>query len=150
MKTRIVASHAVIVWLLLIIATGTHGITHRILGRSWWHHGCGCAARRSCHWIRRSTCCLLSSIQICFLLGFADIFLITNTFIAKPIGNLRDLKVTIIFNSYNNICSITYIFIWCLPWYHICVPILLWPLQRDRDYLNDCRSTHSIFPMPVC
>lgn len=91
MQIGIIAAHAIVIRLLLIIATRAHGITHWILWRCGRHHWrCG-ATWRSGHWIWRGACRLLGRIQICLLLCLANVLLIANALVAKPIRYLRHL-----------------------------------------------------------
>lgn len=96
MHARII-SHAAIVRMLLIVTARTQRITHRVLCRRWWHHWRCRSTRRSAHWVRRCTSCFFGSIQICFFLRFADIFLISNAFVTEPIGDLRHLEKNVRF-----------------------------------------------------
>lgn len=88
----IVAHATNVVALLMIISTGAQWIAHCILTR---RHDRSRGARRrwATHWIGwHSTGCLFGRIHIGLLLGFANILLVANAFVAKPIANLRHLQ----------------------------------------------------------
>lgn len=76
-----------VITLLIIVQTIAHWILSRWhnwrRGPRWWWM----------HWKWRCAGCLLCSIHVRFLLSFADIFLVPNTFVTEPIANLRNLEV---------------------------------------------------------
>lgn len=83
----VAVAHIVYVIALLIIV---QAIAHWILSR--WHDWCRGPRWWWMHWKWWCTGRLFRSIHIRFLLSFADIFLVPNTFVTKPIANLRNLK----------------------------------------------------------
>lgn len=86
--TVVVKSHIIdIVTLLVIIQT----IAYCIL--IWRHNWCRCTRWWWMHWEWWSTCCFFCRIHICFFLSLANILLVANSFISKPIANLRDLRM---------------------------------------------------------
>merc|ERR1712137_1081909 len=50
------------------------------LGR---HHGSRCSG----HAVRRRACSFFGGVQVGFFLSFADVLLVANPFVSKPIGN---------------------------------------------------------------
>ena len=110
-----------------------------------------CRGLQNPHRVETTTRGLFSSIQVGLLLGFSNIFLVTNSFVTEPIGNLnyafkKELVPLFHFKRENGVLINQPV----KRWSRIYEPTLLWLPHLDRGCLGASKNTRSKFQRPAC